>query len=404
MYGLIGMPLGHSFSPLLHKMLWGCDYKLLPMDEGAVRALFAARLFDGINVTIPYKELALTLCDEVDDRAARIGAVNTVVKNGDMLKGYNTDYDGLSYLARSAGISFDGCKVVIFGSGGTAKTATAVAKDCGAREVIIVSRRGENNYDNLSRHQDAEVLINATPLGMAPNVNAMPADPAMFPRCTGVIDVVYNPLTTRFVSRAMELGISATAGLPMLAAQAARAAELFSGKAIGEDEIVRCAAAVDATQRNIVLIGMPGSGKTTVGRMLAQLLRRPFLDLDADIEAAAGMGIPEYFSKYGEPAFRELEADRMAGAGLMHGGVIACGGGTPLREDNRLAMRQNGRVYHLVRDIAVLPKNGRPLSLKGSLQEMWAVRRAFYEAAADVTVDAECGIDETVRQIAKEWM
>ena len=181
MYGLIGMPLGHSFSPLLHKMLWGCDYKLLPMEEGAVRELFAARPFDGINVTIPYKELALTLCDEVDDRAARIGACNTVVKRGSRLVGYNTDYDGLAYLARSAGISFDGRKVVIFGSGGTAKTATAAAKDRGAREVIIVSRRGENNYENLSRHQDAEVLLNATPLGMAPKVNAMPADPALFP-------------------------------------------------------------------------------------------------------------------------------------------------------------------------------------------------------------------------------
>lgn len=404
MYGLIGMPLGHSFSPLLHKMLWGCDYKLLPMDEEAVRALFADRPFDGINVTIPYKELALALCDEVDDRAARIGAVNTVLKVGNQLKGYNTDYDGLSYLARNAGISFNGCKVVIFGSGGTAKTATAVVKDCGASGVIIVSRRGENNYDNLNRHTDAEVLINATPLGMAPNVNAMPVDPAMFPRCNGVIDVVYNPLTTRFVSRAIELGISATAGLPMLAAQAARAAELFSGRKVGEDDIERCSAAVDRMQRNIVLIGMPGSGKTTVGRVLAQLLGRPFLDLDVDIEAEAGMGIPEYFTKYGEPAFRELEAQRMAEAGLLHGGVIACGGGTPLREDNRLAMRQNGRVYHLVRDIAVLPKNGRPLSLKGSLQEMWAARRAFYEAAADVTVDARGGVDETVRQIAKEWM
>jgi len=403
-YGLIGKPLGHSFSPLLHKMLWGCDYKLFPMEEAEVRAFFATRPFDGINVTIPYKELALTLCDEVDDRAARIGSVNTVVKVENKLKGYNTDYDGLSYLARSAGIAFSGRKVVIFGSGGTAKTATAVVKDCGAREVIIVSRQGENNYDNLCRHTDAEVLINATPLGMAPNVNAMPADPALFSKCTGVIDVVYNPLTTRFVARAKELGILATAGLPMLAAQAARAAELFSGNAIGEEAIKCCTSAVDAMQRNIVLIGMPGSGKTTVGRALAQVLGRPFLDLDADIEEAAGMGIPEYFSKYGEPAFRELEAQRMAHAGLMHGGVIACGGGTPLRADNRLAMRQNGRVYHLVRDISALPINGRPLSLKGSLEDMWAARRAFYEAAADVTVDARCGADETAAQIAKEWM
>ena len=404
MYGLIGKPLGHSFSPLLHKMLWGCEYKLFPMEEGEVREFFAAKPFDGVNVTIPYKELALALCDEVDERAARIGACNTVLKVRGKLKGYNTDYDGLSYLARSAGISFAGCKVVIFGSGGTSKTATAVAQDCGARDVVIVSRRGENNYDNLSRHHDAEVLINATPLGMSPNVDAMPADPVLFPNCRGVIDVVYNPLTTRFVSRAAELGIAATAGLPMLAAQAARAAELFSGRKVGEDDIARCTAAVDTMQRNIVLIGMPGSGKTTVGRALAQLLKRPFLDLDADIEEAVGMGIPEYFARFGEPAFRELEAARMEEAGLLHGAVIACGGGTPLLADNRLAMRQNGRVYHLVRDISTLPKNGRPLSLKGSLEEMWAARRPFYEAAADVTIDAECGIDETAARIAKEWI
>ncbi|HWQ51292.1 MAG TPA: shikimate kinase [Terriglobales bacterium] len=404
MYGLIGKPLGHSFSPLLHKMLWGCDYELFPMEEGEVRAFFAARAFDGVNVTIPYKELALTLCDEVDDRAARIGAVNTVVKKGNRLMGYNTDFDGLSYLASRAGISFAGRKAVIFGSGGTAKTATAVAKDGGAREIVIVSRRGENNYDNLVRHYDAEVLVNATPLGMAPNVDAMPADPARFPGCIGVIDVVYNPLVTRFVSRAAELGIAATAGLPMLAAQAAHAAELFSGKSIGEDAIERCAAAVDRLQRNIVLIGMPGSGKTTVGKRVAQLLGRPFLDLDADIEAAAGMPIPEYFATFGEPAFRELEAGRMAAAGLLHGAVIACGGGTPLRTENRLAMRQNGRVCHLVRDISALPKDGRPLSQKGSLEEMWEARRAFYEAAADVTVDARGGADEAARLIAKEWM
>ncbi len=404
MYGLIGMPLGHSFSPLLHRLLWGCDYQLFPMEESEARAFFADRPFDGVNVTIPYKELALTLCDEVDDRAARIGAVNTVVREGDRLKGYNTDCDGLAHLARRAGISFTGRKVVVFGSGGTAKTATAVAKEAGAREVVIISRRGEDNYDNLARHQDAEVLINATPLGMAPNCDAMPADPALFPHCMGVIDVVYNPLTTRFVSRAMELGIPATAGLPMLVAQAARAAELFSGQKIGEDAIEGCTEAVDGMQRNVVLVGMPGSGKTTVGQQVAKLMNRPFLDLDTDIEETAGMPIPEFFAKMGEPAFRNLESTRMAQAGLLHGAVIACGGGTPLRGENRLAMRQNGRVYHLVRAISVLPTCGRPLSQKGSLEEMWAVRRAFYEAAADVTIEAGGDACETAQKIAEEWM
>ncbi|HPE16956.1 MAG TPA: shikimate kinase [Oscillospiraceae bacterium] len=402
--GLVGKTLGHSFSPLLHKWMWGCDYALWPMDEDAARAFFAARDFDGVNVTIPYKRLALSLCDEVDPRAVRIGAVNTVVNRNGRLFGCNTDYGGMKFCIARAGISLAGRKVLVFGSGGTSHTACAVAQDAGAREIVVVSRAGENNYENLSRHEDAEILLNTTPVGMYPDTERCVADPSRFPRLSGVVDVVYNPLTTLLVARARTLGIPATGGLPMLAAQAKYAAELFTGQSLPDELTEQCLSRLSRMQRNLILIGMPGCGKTTVGKMLAARLERPFVDLDAEIERSAGRRIPDIFAGAGENAFRDLETEALRRVGKEHGAVVACGGGAVLRPENRFLMRQNGKLYYLLRDTEKLASDGRPLSRSPeAVKRLFEARRGIYEAISDARIDCNGAPETAADEIAKEW-
>ncbi len=403
MYGLVGYPLGHSFSPSLHKMLWNCDnYALFSLEEDAAKQFFKNRNFSGVNVTIPYKKLALASCDVVDERAAKIGAVNTVVNKGGILHGYNTDYSGLMWCIKRADIEVKGQKVLILGSGATSGTAKAVIEDMGAREIVIISRSGEHNYDNIDRHSDCDVIVNTTPVGMSPNVEGMAVDPANFPLLKGVVDVVYNPLETALVARAKSLGIKAVTGLAMLVGQAAEAAEHFSGSVIEASRTEECLDLLDKSRRNIVIVGMPGSGKTTVGRLVADMLNREFLDLDEDIENHTGMFAGDIIERHGEPHFREIESERMKLAGLKGGIVIATGGGTVLKEQNRQAMRQNGRVYFLKRDIKELATEGRPLSKGGALEQMWEMRRPIYEEVCDVELSG-ASASEVASVIAKEW-
>ena len=275
-YGLLGEKLGHSFSPQLHSALADYDYQLYPTSPEAVEELFRRREFKGLNVTIPYKQTVIPLCDEVDPRAAAIGAVNTVVNREGRLTGYNTDIDGLIYLAKRAGVEMAGKKVVILGSGGTSRTARAAARELGAADVVVVSRHGEDNYENLSRHAGAQVLINTTPVGMYPNCGAAPVSLEAFPRLEGVLDVVYNPLRTALLMEAEARGIPCSCGLPMLAAQARRAAELFTGEHIPDHRLEEVIAGLTARTRNVVLIGMPGCGKSAVGRALAKQLGKTF--------------------------------------------------------------------------------------------------------------------------------
>ncbi len=401
-FALLGEKLGHSFSPQIHRALAGCDYQLLPTPPEAVADLFRRRDFRGLNVTIPYKQTVMPLCDEIDPRAAAIGAVNTVVNRGGRLTGYNTDIDGLIYLARRTGVDMAGKKVVILGSGGTGRTARAAAGELGAAEIVTVSRGGEDNYENLSRHGDAQVLLNTTPVGMYPNCGVSPVSLDAFPHLEGVLDVVYNPLRTALLLEARERGLPCSCGLPMLVAQAWRAEELFTGSAIPAKTVEAVLAGLTAQLENVVLIGMPGCGKSTVGRALARRQGKAFLDLDRLIEERAGKSIPAIFAQEGEEAFRTLESWAVREAGARTGCVISTGGGVVTRAENCAPLRQNGVIIHLTRPLDRLPTAGRPVSQSTDLQTLWERRRGLYAAFADRTVDNGGPLEETLDTIEKE--
>lgn len=401
-YGLLGERLGHSFSPQIHRDLAGYDYQLLPTPPEAVEDLFARRAFQGLNVTIPYKRMVMPLCDEIDPRAAAIGAVNTVVNQNGRLTGYNTDIDGFLYMARRAGVDMTGKKVVILGSGGTSRTARAAAGELGAREIVTVSRHGEDNYQNLSRHADAQVLVNTTPVGMYPNWGQSPVSLESFPALEGVLDVVYNPLRTALLLQAEERGLPRSCGLPMLVAQAKRAAELFTGQNIDDSRAEAVLHGLRGQLTSIVLIGMPGCGKTTVGRALAGKLGRTFVDLDEEIVRRAGTSIPEIFAREGEAGFRERESALVREFGERTGLVVSTGGGVVTRRENYIPLKQNGLLLHLRRDPAALPTDGRPLSQATAPEELWRRRAPLYAAFADGEIDNNGTLAGTLEQIEKE--
>ena len=401
-YGLLGERLGHSFSPQIHRDLAGYDYQLLPTPPEAVEDLFARRAFQGLNVTIPYKRTVMPLCDEIDPRAAAIGAVNTVVNRNGRLTGYNTDIDGFLYMVRRAGVDMAGKKVVILGSGGTSRTARAAAGELGAREIVTVSRHGEDNYQNLSRHADAQVLVNTTPVGMYPNWGQSPVSLESFPALEGVLDVVYNPLRTALLLQAEERGLPCSCGLPMLVAQAKRAAELFTGQNIDDSRAEAVLHGLRGQLTSIVLIGMPGCGKTTVGRALAGKLGRTFVDLDEEIVRRAGTSIPEIFAREGEAGFRERESALVREFGERTGLVVSTGGGVVTRRENYIPLKQNGLLLHLRRDPAVLPTDGRPLSQATAPEELWRRRAPLYAAFADGEIDNNGTLAGTLEQIEKE--
>lgn len=395
-YGLIGAKLGHSYSVPIHAQLGDYDYRLYERTEAEFIDLLKVRDFRGLNVTIPYKVLAHGLCDELSDAAREIGCVNTLVVRPDgTLFGHNTDIGGFTALAKRAGVDVAGKKVVVLGSGGTSLTARTACRRMGARAIVVVSRKGSVDYDALYRdHADADVLVNTTPVGMYPNNGARPADIARLPKLCGVLDVIYNPDRTALVLDAEARGIPCAGGLYMLVEQARLAAELFTGREIPQSETARIHGLLRREALNVVLIGMPGSGKSTVGQALAVRLGRPLIDCDAEIESRAGMSIPEIFARDGEAGFRALEAQVVADVCREKGAVVATGGGAVLRAENVRAMRQNGAVLWLRRDLDALATDGRPLSKSPeALKEMWAVRAPKYQAAADAAIDNDAAPD-----------
>lgn len=390
--GLIGDPLGHSFSPRLHAAFGTADYELHPIPAEALPAFFRERAFEGVNVTIPHKIAVIPLLDELHPSAEECGAVNTVVNRGGKLTGYNTDIFGMSFALAHAGISLSGRHVVILGSGGTSHTARALAKREGAASVTVVSRSGEVNYSNISELVETEIVINTTPVGMFPHADASPVDLTVFPRLRGVFDAVFNPLRTRLIEQAENLGVPVASGLLMLTAQAKAAGILFRGGDYSEPspasevgaEILKVWREVTAELTNIVLIGMPSSGKTTVGTILAERLRRPLIDTDAETERRTGKTVPELFAEGGEENFRKEERLTVSECAARTGVIIATGGGAPMFPENRAALAGNGFVVLILRDTEKLDTTGRPLSRDlDTLKAMYKVRMPVYKAFAD---------------------
>lgn len=390
-FGLLGRKLGHSFSPAIHKALGGYDYRLIELEEDRLGPFLREGGFRGLNVTIPYKQAVIPFLDALSDRAARTGAVNTIVRDdAGRLTGYNTDWGGFEALLRRAGMEVRGQKCLVLGSGGASKMAVCCLRDLGAREVRVISRNGEDHYGNLARHDDADLLINATPVGMYPGNGVSPVSLDLFPELKGVADLIYNPARTALLLQAEDRGIPCVNGLYMLTEQARIACELFLGTSVSAERSGEIARDLARETGNIVLIGMPGCGKSTVGRMLAEKLGKQFTDTDAEIEARAGISCGDLIRRDGEDAFRQLETDVIRETGAGTGRVIATGGGAVTRPENRDPLRQNGPVVWLDRPLETLATDAsRPLSENRELLERrWKERQPLYEAWADLRVAA----------------
>ncbi len=404
-YGLIGARVGHSWSARIHPMLADYPYELLALPtEAEARAFLEKRAFKAINVTIPYKQLVIPYCDEVDPLAAEIGAVNTIVNRGGKLCGYNTDYNGFDYLARAHGVDPAGKTVLILGTGGTRRTVAAWCRAHGAREVLVAGRSGGAGgvltYAQAMERGDANIIVNASPAGMYPENGSCLLDPARFGELEAVLDVVYNPLTPELPQRARAVGVPAWGGLEMLVAQAVHAVQHFTGRAFDAD--AKTAAIHKDIKRevcNVSLIGMPGSGKSTIAAALAEALGKKLVDLDAVIEQRAGMPIPDIFARQGEAAFRRREAAALADISKEPGQVIACGGGIVKTPGNNRRLRQNGPVLWVQRPVAHLATSGRPLSRgRSALRQMERDRYPLYDAIADATIGNTGTLDEALRQ------
>ena len=408
-YELIGKTLAHSFSKPIHEMLGAYRYHLheLP-DEQAVARYLHEKAFDGCNVTLPYKQTVLPLLDAVDDRAARIGAVNTIVNRNGYLTGYNTDYDGVAFMLARRGISLKGRRLLLLGSGGTCRTISTFAQDAGAAEILVASRNpapGQLTYEAALQEKGVEIIINTSPAGMYPHNGESLISPASFPALCAVADVVFNPLKTRLLLDAEALGIPVAGGLPMLVEQAVSAARLYTGTPFSCADTERVLRDFYAERANLVLIGMPSSGKSKLGLAVSRLLKKPFCDLDVLLEQHAGKGIPQIFSEDGESAFRRMETDVLAETTRQTGYVISTGGGVVTRPENIPLLRQNGVVLYLNRPLELLSVgNGRPLSSSPkALADMYAQRHSLYKAASDTTVQNNVSFSSAMRTIAEAF-
>lgn len=400
--GLIGEHLSHSFSPQIHGELSDYSYTLFEMPEDEVGNFLKDGDFDATNVTIPYKKTVMPYLDEISDEALRIGSVNTITRTAEgSLRGHNTDYYGFLYTVEKSGIVIKGKNVLILGTGGASLTARTVSADMGAKRIDFVSRSGEINYENVYKKcADAEVIINCTPVGMYPKNGISPVILERFKACEGVIDMIYNPAKTRLLLDAEGLGIKHINGLPMLVAQAKRACELFLGENVDDGEVERITSSIAARMGNIILVGMPGCGKTTVGKILSEMTGRELIDTDDMIALSSGRTPSEIITVDGEEEFRRIEHAEVTNAGKMSEKIISTGGGVVTREENYDPLRQNGKIFFIHRSLGKLATEDRPLSK--NLEEMYKIRLPMYRDFCDIEVSNDSSPEDCAREILEK--
>lgn len=403
MYGLLGEHLPHSFSPQIHSALGNKDYTLFEVAPENLDAFMKEHNFKGINVTIPYKKAVIPYLDVISPEAQKIGAVNTIKVKDGKLYGDNTDYFGFKYMVEKSGITIHNKKALVLGSGGASLTVQAVLRDMGASEIVVLSRNGDNNYVNMYiKHTDAQIIVNTTPVGMYPdNLNTL-VDLDRFPNLSGVLDVVYNPLKTRLVLDAEQRNIPSSAGLSMLVAQAKKAHEIFFDTIVENDVCEQIERSLTLQMCNIVLIGMAGCGKSTIGKRLAELLKKDLIDTDEMIVNTENKPIPEIFAESGEDYFRWCENLAVNIAGREKSQIIATGGGVITRPENYNPLKQNGIIVFINRDAELLPTNGRPLSQMHGVKALYEKRMPLYRQFADVEVDGNGTVEEVANRIVKE--
>ncbi len=396
--GLLGRKLGHSYSPQIHAYLGDYSYELFEREPEDVENFVRNGDFHAINVTIPYKKTVMPYCN-MTDTAKYMGSVNTLVRQSDgSLVGHNTDYFGFTSMVRRSGLDPTGKKCLVLGSGGASVTAVAVLKEMGAN-VVVISRNGENHYGNLHLHSDAATICNCTPVGMYPHNGISPIDLNQFPHLEGVLDMIYNPSRTQLLLDAADRGLIHSNGLWMLVAQAKEASEWFVYKKLPDTLIEEVYKKMRLQMENVILIGMPGCGKSTIGKLLAENLGKQFVDADAELVKTFGKSIPDIFAREGEAGFREKETAILKELGKQSGLVIATGGGCVTRKENYPLLHQNGTIFWLQRNLDVLPTDGRPLSQANPLSDMYAVRKPMYEAFADHAIDNNGAPEDTVARI-----
>ncbi len=397
--GLLGRSLQHSYSPQIHEFLGSYSYQLFEQDPESLSAFLQKADFDGINVTIPYKKDVVPFCSDLSPIAKELGSVNTIVRTKEgKLIGHNSDYFGFLSMVRRTGIDLSGKKVLVLGTGGASVTVCAVLKTLHAHTVQI-SRNGPDHYGNLHLHHDASLIVNTTPVGMYPNNGTSPLVLSQFKKLEGVLDLIYNPSATKLLLDAQALGVKTENGLWMLVAQAKESAQWFTGTDIPDTVIEEIYNKLSVQMQNIVLIGMPGSGKSTLGRLLSEATGRPFIDTDTEIEKQIQMTIPEFFANKGEAAFREVESAVLKNIGKESGLIISTGGGCVTRPENYPYLHQNSRIVWVKRDLAKLPSEGRPISMQTKAEELYKIRRPMYEHFSDFTVDNNTTPEQAVQEI-----
>lgn len=407
--GLIGEHLGHSYSKRIHEALGGYAYELIEVSPQQLDALMKTKEFAALNVTIPYKQTVIPYLDELDERARRIGAVNTVVNNHGRLIGKNTDYYGCRFMLEQAGIEIRNKKVILLGNGGAAQAVYAVLEDLGASSIIKVKRNPSAQtltYEEAYRqHSDTQVIVNTSPVGMFPDQEGIPIELDHFPQLESVADVIYNPHRTRLIVEAQKRGCKTATGLSMLTAQAAEAIRAFTGKAVSSEAILKMTADLAREKMNLVLIGMPGCGKSTIARKLAELSGRPLVDIDQRIVERIGMPIRAFFDQEGEAAFRQIEAEILAEVTLQSGQIIATGGGIVKDWENVRRLRQSGKVYFLDRSLDQLETDpSRPLSSsREALRQLYNQRIELYRSACDQQIDNNGSIEQTAQECWRRW-